>query len=93
MAPDGRTVSFLVGKKRYTCGVAGAACSAADVPETDPRNGAARMVQVASPDGKLAVFIRTDNLWLRDLQSGTERVLTTDGVKDFGYATDNAGWT
>src|SRR5205085_306409 len=24
---------------------------------------------------------------------GKETLLTTDGVKDFGYATDNAGWT
>ena len=27
------------------------------------------------------------------LASGRETQLTTDGVKDFGYATDNAGWT
>ena len=48
---------------------------------------------VVSPDGKLGAFIRNDNLWVRDLAAGTERQLTTDGVKDFGYATDNAGWT
>ncbi|HJR66129.1 MAG TPA: DPP IV N-terminal domain-containing protein [Gemmatimonadaceae bacterium] len=45
-----------------------------------------------SPDGKRAAFIRDWNLWLRDLTTGQERQLTTDGVKDFGYATDNAGW-
>ncbi len=48
---------------------------------------------VASPDGKRAVFIRDWNLWLRDLDTNAERQLTTDGVKDYGYATDNAGWT
>jgi dipeptidyl aminopeptidase/acylaminoacyl peptidase len=48
---------------------------------------------VPSPDGKLAAFLRDDNLWVRDLASGRETQLTTDGVKDFGYATDNAGWT
>lgn len=48
---------------------------------------------VVSPDGKLGAFIRNENLWVRDLAAGTERQLTTDGVKDFGYATDNAGWT
>ena len=47
---------------------------------------------VASPDGKLGAFIRNENLWVRDLASGRETQLTTDGVKDFGYATDNAGW-
>jgi dipeptidyl aminopeptidase/acylaminoacyl peptidase len=30
---------------------------------------------------------------MRDVATGTETQLTTDGVKDFGYATDNAGWT
>ncbi|MEP6917984.1 MAG: DPP IV N-terminal domain-containing protein, partial [Acidobacteriota bacterium] len=39
------------------------------------------------------VFIRSGNLWMRDSASGRETALTTDGVKDFGYATDNAGWT
>ena len=45
-----------------------------------------------SPDGKKAVFIRDYNLWLRDVATNAESQLTTDGVKDFGYATDNAGW-
>jgi dipeptidyl-peptidase-4 len=45
-----------------------------------------------SPDKKLGAFIRDWNLWVRDLASGKETQLTTDGVKDFGYATDNAGW-
>src|SRR6185295_7515402 len=46
-----------------------------------------------SPDGKSAAFVRDWNLWVRDIPSGKETALTTDGVKDFGYATDNAGWT
>src|SRR5215831_12355691 len=46
-----------------------------------------------SPDGSRAVFVRDWNLWLRDLKTGQERALTTDGVKYFGYATDNAGWS
>ncbi|HEV7387217.1 MAG TPA: DPP IV N-terminal domain-containing protein [Gemmatimonadaceae bacterium] len=45
-----------------------------------------------SPDGKKAAFIRAYNLWMRDAASGRETQLTSDGVKDFGYATDNAGW-
>ena len=47
---------------------------------------------VLSPDGKKAVFIKEHNLWVRDVASGREVQLTTDGIKDFGYATDNAGW-
>src|SRR5262245_39706652 len=46
-----------------------------------------------SPDGTRAVFVRDWNLWARDMKSGQERALTTDGVKYFGYATDNAGWS
>ncbi|RYF17841.1 MAG: S9 family peptidase, partial [Flavobacteriales bacterium] len=47
---------------------------------------------VLSPDGKKAVFIKDWNLWVRDVASKKETQLTTDGVKDYGYATDNAGW-
>lgn len=47
---------------------------------------------VVSPDGKQVAFIRDWNLWVRDIASGKERQLTHDGVKNFGYATDNAGW-
>ena len=47
---------------------------------------------VVSPDGKRAAFIRAYNLWVRDVATGRETQLTTDGVRDFGYATDNAGW-
>lgn len=45
-----------------------------------------------SPDGRYEVFIKDWNLWLREVESGEEMQLTTDGIKDFGYATDNAGW-
>src|SRR6478672_647316 len=45
-----------------------------------------------SPDGKREAFIRDWNLWVRDTATGKETQLTTDGVKDFGYATNNAGW-
>ena len=48
--------------------------------------------EVLSPDGRKAAFIRDYNLWVRDVATGAEAQLTTDGAKDFGYATDNAGW-
>jgi len=46
-----------------------------------------------SPDGKRGVFVRDWNLWIHDVATRQERALTTDGVKYFGYATDNAGWS
>ncbi len=48
--------------------------------------------KLSSPDGRYVAFIRDWNLWIREVETGTEIELTTDGVKDFGYATDNAGW-
>ena len=47
---------------------------------------------LVSPDGSRGAFVRDWNLWVRDMASGQEKQLTRDGVKDFGYATDNAGW-
>lgn len=81
--------SFTVGVegKRWTCDVQGQQCAAAaSAPATVPNS-------VMSPDGKRAAFIRDYNLWVRDVATGADTQLTTDGVKDFGYATDNAGWT
>ena len=53
---------------------------------------AARSNEILSPDGKKAAFIKDDNLWVRDVSTDKLTQLTTDGVKDYGYATDNAGW-
>ncbi|MEA9826462.1 S9 family peptidase [Xanthomonas campestris pv. raphani] len=47
---------------------------------------------VLSPDKTREAFIRNWNLWLRELATGKETQLTRDGVENFGYATDNAGW-
>src|SRR5687768_2419270 len=101
------SVSVDVGQRRFRCDVAGKSCMAAGNAEGGGRGGRggraggggggggrgnAAPPVVMSPDGKQAVFIRNWNLWVRDVATGQERPLTTDGVKDFGYATDNAGW-
>jgi dipeptidyl-peptidase-4 len=84
---DGRAIAFDVGRRHWTCDLAGTSCTAsARERETGLRNA------VVSPDSTRAAFIRDDNLWVRDLASGRETQLTTDGAKDDGYATDNAGW-
>ncbi|MDB4885419.1 MAG: peptidase dipeptidylpeptidase domain protein [Gemmatimonadetes bacterium] len=90
LSADGRSVSFDVGTRRFRCDVAGSACATTGAAM---RAGTGRRaLEVPSPDGRRTAFIRDYNLWVRDLPSGTERQLTKDGVKDFGYATDNAGW-
>jgi dipeptidyl aminopeptidase/acylaminoacyl peptidase len=49
-------------------------------------------LEVFSPDGTKTAYIKDWNLWVRDIKTGNETQLTKDGIKDFGYATDNAGW-
>lgn len=48
--------------------------------------------EVLSPDGKKAILIKDYNLFVKDVATGKLTQLTTDGIKDYGYATDNAGW-
>jgi dipeptidyl aminopeptidase/acylaminoacyl peptidase len=86
LSADGAAISFDARGRRWSCDVLGTACALA-AEDAAPKNS------VTSPDGKRAVFIRDWNLWVRDLPTGKDTPLTTDGVKDFGYATDNAGWT
>ena len=70
-----------------------APCRAAVESTGGGRGGVATRLDVPSPDGKRTAFIRDWNLWVREIAGGRETALTTDGVTDFGYATDNAGWT
>lgn len=39
-----------------------------------------------SPDGRWAAFTRDNNLWLREIATGSERALTSDGADDYAYA-------
>ena len=85
VAPDGR-YQLQVRGKTYLC--------SADAVCAEPARGEAKGDEpgVLSPDRKSEAFIRDWNLWIRDVATGKETQLTTDGVKNFGYATDNAGW-
>ena len=65
------------------------------VPSTSQRPQTGRrgnFSEVVSPDGRKAVFIKDWNLWLRNTETKQETQLTPDGIENFGYATDNAGW-
>jgi len=81
---DGKSILFAIAGKRWSCDSAGSSCA--------ELAGAERPNEVLSPDKKRAAFIRGYNLWVRDANTGKETQLTTDGVKDYGYATNNAGW-
>jgi dipeptidyl-peptidase 4 len=93
LSKDGREVSFTLSSRRFRCDIQAYQCTPLDTarvagaPMAAPRNSS------TSPDGRRAAFIRDYNLWVKDLVSGRETQLTSDGIKDFGYATNNAGWT
>lgn len=89
-SPDNQAITFQAVGKAWRYALATDQLTA-DTTPAKPNPHAA--ISVTSPDGKRAAYIKNDNLWVRDLQTGAETQLTTDGVKDFGYATDNAGWT
>jgi dipeptidyl aminopeptidase/acylaminoacyl peptidase len=95
-AEDGSTIFFSVKGQRYRYDPntgslntdAGQNTPAAAPVQASRRGG----LEVLSPNGKLSAFIKEYNLWVRDVSTKKETQLTTDGIKDFGYATDNAGW-
>jgi dipeptidyl aminopeptidase/acylaminoacyl peptidase len=86
---DGKSISFQLKSQKWACDLEASKCTA---EPKSAKGGTERPEEAISPDGKSAAFIRDYNLWGRDVTSGKEAQLTTDGVKDFGYATDNAGW-
>jgi dipeptidyl aminopeptidase/acylaminoacyl peptidase len=96
----GRSIVFSVGSDRYTCSIRNYTCEVAE-GEGEASGGPGgrfggrfgRGSTVTSPDGKLEAFTRDNNLWVRDTDTSEERQLTFDGIEDFGYATNNAGWT
>ena len=84
----GGDLDVQLGDNWFRCDLSGVGvCTARDkMLKTGNEPGA------LSPDGKLLAFVRDWNLWVRDLATGKETQLTTDGAKDYGYATQNAGW-
>ncbi len=80
---DGGRITASVSGKDWRCDLSGKGECVAK---------AGKEPGVRSPDGKREAFVRDWNLWVRDVASGAETQLTTDGATDYGYATDNAGW-
>ncbi len=86
LADDAKSFTFNATGKRWKCDTAGTACASIGNASSTEHSDS------ASPDGKSVAFIRDYNLWIRDAVTGQETQVTPDGIKDFGYATDNAGW-
>ncbi|HEX8677268.1 MAG TPA: DPP IV N-terminal domain-containing protein [Segetibacter sp.] len=91
-SPDGKSILFSAAQKNWKCDLNTYNCTVDNTSVTADATAQMQPAMSISPDGKRAVFIRDFNLWVRSLATNKEAQLTTDGVKDFGYATDNAGW-
>jgi dipeptidyl aminopeptidase/acylaminoacyl peptidase len=91
-----KTVTVGNGPRKFRCDLSGkGVCTEVVAPGAKPGDqpgGGRRGGTDLSPDKTKAAFIRDWNLWVRDVATGKETQLTRDGVKDYGYATDNAGW-
>ncbi len=89
LSDDGRFAEFEVQGMPMMCDLSMYAC-------TEFTGGSGEVeappYSMTSPDGSKAAFIREHNLWMKNLDNGEETQLTTDGIEDFGYATNNAGW-
>lgn len=98
---NGREISLNAGRDKFECGIRRYTCTNVGRAERGGGSGGGggmadfrrRSLESISPDGKKAVFIRDHNLWVKDVETQVERQLTTDGIEDFGYGTNNAGWT
>lgn len=83
---EGTVLTFSDRERVLHCDLLQYSCTSAEESGREMRGA------VESPDGQFAAFIREHNLWIRELDTGTETRLTTDGEERFGYATNNAGW-
>ncbi|HEX6981389.1 MAG TPA: DPP IV N-terminal domain-containing protein [Balneolaceae bacterium] len=87
-----QAIVFEENGKRWECELETYQCTLRDEKTSDSGNDRYQRNQAVSPNGELAAFIRDYNLWVRNLETGEEVQLTTKGIKNFGYATDNASW-
>ncbi|CAN5834603.1 S9 family peptidase [soil metagenome] len=98
--PDG-SIRVRMSNRGFDCNTETGRCGVAmdDREAATPAVGGGRRgaggarPEVKSPDGKRSAYIKDYNLWVKDIATGQGKQLTRDGVKYFGYATDNAGWT
>lgn len=84
---DGRqAISFQARGTLWRCDLRDYQCTESRERRVGVRNA------VTSPDGRLAAFIRDHDIWVRDLETGNDTRITTDGEEHYGYGTDSQGW-
>lgn len=82
--PEAERVVFTHAGDLYTAGLDGS--GVARLTSTPEREEIARL----SPDGEFIAFVRDNNLWVVDLETQTERALTTGGADDHRFG--KASW-
>jgi dipeptidyl-peptidase-4 len=78
ISADLKSLTALAGKKFVTCNLVAVSCMASDPKPQEPG-------LLPSPDGGRVALIRTNNLFVRDLATGRETQLTSDGSPYYSY--------
>ncbi|UAY56400.1 S9 family peptidase [Arachidicoccus terrestris] len=93
---DKKMLSFIYNGQDWRYDIKNSQLGSRAIPMLKGQNASRKVGQkepgVLSPDKTKEAFIRDYNLWIRSRVDGRETQLTFDGIKDFGYSTDNAGW-
>ncbi|MCC6930965.1 MAG: DPP IV N-terminal domain-containing protein [Gemmatimonadaceae bacterium] len=77
---NGQAIRFNVADSaRFTCDIVAYTCAAREKAAAPAKD------EILSPDGKWAAFSRNENLWVRNVASGEETQLSTDGEANWGY--------
>lgn len=83
---NNQVISFEIKKEYYQCNLEDYTCQKIENKKSISSD------EILSPNGNLAAYIDNFNLWVRNLNTNSITQLTFDGIQDYGYATDNAGW-
>ena len=79
-AADESAIEFDIdGDGRWSCDLESYVCERVGDKPAPPGDA------VRSPDGQWEAFTRDCNVWLRSVETGDERALTSDGVEKNGY--------
>ncbi|MHB8647643.1 MAG: S9 family peptidase [Thermomicrobiales bacterium] len=76
---DEQAIRFDAADKPWMCDLTTYDCVPGEKEEKDK-------TEVRSPDGRWAAFVRDDNLFVREIATGEERQITTDGKPYHAYA-------
>lgn len=85
-AEDFSKVAFMFGGDSYRCDLDSYSCS------TENAENNSVPMSVVSPDGRFAAYTKDYNLWVRDIETGEDLQLTTDGMEHYSYGRNNHGW-